>query len=67
MMGLASCVYMGTVEEERGKGRLGFTSGCGGQERGDGSSGVLVADMLEGTKFALGRNDGGTSAEEFSG
>ena len=48
-VGLASCVYLGT------------TRGCGFSAQLDAvgksvemTSGVLVADMLEGTKFALG-------------
>jgi len=52
-MGLASCLYIGTVEPERGRGR--FTSHLDAVGKSvEMGSGVLVADMLEGTKFALG-------------
>jgi ceramide glucosyltransferase len=51
-MGLASCVYLGTTD-------LGTKAGFSSQLDAVGksvemTSGVLVADMLEGTKFALG-------------
>ena len=51
-VGLASCVYLGTTD-------LGTKSGFSSQLDAVGksvemTSGVLVADMLEGTKFALG-------------
>jgi len=51
-VGLASCVYLGTVDR-------GATANFAGQLDAVGksvemTSGVLVADMLEGTKFALG-------------
>ncbi len=51
-VGLASCVYLGTTEEGR---RAGFSSQLDAVGKSvEMSSGVLVADMLEGTKFALG-------------
>ena len=47
-VGLASCVYLGTTEG-------GFSSQIDAVGKSvEMSSGVLVADMLEGTKFALG-------------
>jgi ceramide glucosyltransferase len=47
-VGLASCVYMGTTEG-------GFSAQLDAAGKSvEMSSGVLVADMLEGTKFALG-------------
>jgi len=52
-MGLASCLYIGTVEEERGKASLPAHLDAVGKSV-EMSSGVMVADMLEGTKFALG-------------
>jgi ceramide glucosyltransferase len=49
-MGLASCVYLGTAHEA-----AGFSSQLDAVGKSvEMSSGVLVADMLEGTKFALG-------------
>jgi ceramide glucosyltransferase len=49
-MGLASCVYLGTAHEG-----AGFASQLDAVGKSvEMSSGVLVADMLEGTKFALG-------------
>jgi ceramide glucosyltransferase len=49
-MGLASCVYLGTAHE-----RAGFSSQLDAVGKSvEMSSGVLVADMIEGTKFALG-------------
>jgi ceramide glucosyltransferase len=49
-MGLASCVYLGTAHEG-----AGFSSQLDAVGKSvEMSSGVLVADMLEGTKFALG-------------
>jgi ceramide glucosyltransferase len=51
-IGLASCVYLGTTD--RG-GRAGFSSQLDAVGKSvEMTSGVLVADMLEGTKFALG-------------
>jgi ceramide glucosyltransferase len=49
-MGLASCVYLGTAHEG-----AGFASQLDAVGKSvEMSSGVLVADMIEGTKFALG-------------
>lgn len=49
-MGLASCVYLGTAHED-----AGFSSKLDAVGKSvEMTSGVLVADMLEGTKFALG-------------
>lgn len=49
-MGLASCVYLGTAHPG-----AGFASQLDAVGKSvEMSSGVLVADMLEGTKFALG-------------
>jgi ceramide glucosyltransferase len=51
-MGLASCVYLGTTN--RGA-KSGFSSQLDAVGKSvEMTSGVLVADMLEGTKFALG-------------
>jgi ceramide glucosyltransferase len=51
-MGLASCVYLGTTD--RGV-KSGFSSQLDAVGKSvEMTSGVLVADMLEGTKFALG-------------
>jgi ceramide glucosyltransferase len=55
--GLASCVYVGTTDGGRTEG--GAKAGLSAQLDAVGksvemTSGVLVADMLEGTKFALG-------------
>jgi ceramide glucosyltransferase len=51
-IGLASCVYLGTTD--RGA-RAGFSSQLDAVGKSvEMTSGVLVADMLEGTKFALG-------------
>jgi ceramide glucosyltransferase len=51
-MGLASCVYLGTTD--RGT-EAGFSSQLDAVGKSvEMTSGVLVADMLEGTKFALG-------------
>jgi len=52
-MGLASCLYIGTVEEEAGKASLAAHLDAVGKSV-EMTSGVLVADLLEGTKFALG-------------
>ena len=56
-IGLASCVYVGTTDGGRTEG--GAKAGLSAQLDAVGksvemTSGVLVADMLEGTKFALG-------------
>ncbi len=49
-VGLASCVYLGTAHEG-----AGFASRLDAVGKSvEMTSGVLVADMLEGTKFALG-------------
>jgi ceramide glucosyltransferase len=51
-VGLASCVYLGTTDKGR---RAGFSSQLDAVGKSvEMTSGVLVADMLEGTKFALG-------------
>lgn len=52
-MGLASCFYIGTVEDTQSGSRLTSRIDAVGKSV-EMSSGVLVADMLEGTKFALG-------------
>jgi ceramide glucosyltransferase len=49
-MGLASCVYLGTAQEGGG---LATQLDAVGKSV-EMTSGVLVADMIEGTKFALG-------------
>ena len=49
-LGLASCVYLGTAHEGA---RLGSRLDAVGKSV-EMTSGVLVADMIEGTKFALG-------------
>src|SRR5882757_4692453 len=51
-MGLASCVYLGTTDAGA-KARLSSQLDAVGKSV-EMTSGVLVADMLEGTKFALG-------------
>ena len=49
-VGLASCVYLGTAHEN-----AGFASRLDAVGKSvEMTSGVLVADMIEGTKFALG-------------
>jgi ceramide glucosyltransferase len=49
-VGLSSCIYLGTAHE-----RAGFASQLDAVGKSvEMSSGVLVADMIEGTKFALG-------------
>jgi ceramide glucosyltransferase len=54
-VGLASCLYLGTAQPDRGNGGPGFSSKLDAVGKSvEMSSGVLVADMLEGTKFALG-------------
>jgi ceramide glucosyltransferase len=51
-MGLASCVYLGTVD---GGAKAGFSAQMDAVGKSvEMTSGVVVADMLEGTKFALG-------------
>ena len=51
-VGLASCVYIGTTDKGA---RAGFSSQLDAVGKSvEMTSGVLVADMLEGTKFALG-------------
>ncbi len=51
-VGLASCVYLGTTDKGR---KAGFSSQLDAVGKSvEMTSGVLVADMLEGTKFALG-------------
>ncbi len=52
-VGLASCIYLGTVDEALGNGRLTSHLDAVGKSV-EMSSGVMVADMIEGTKFALG-------------
>jgi ceramide glucosyltransferase len=52
-VGLASCIYLGTVDESEGKARLSAHLDAVGKSV-EMSSGVMVADMIEGTKFALG-------------
>ena len=52
-VGLASCVYLGTVDESEGKAGLSAHLDAVGKSV-EMTSGVMVADMLEGTKFALG-------------
>jgi len=52
-MGLASCLYLGTVAPVEGKGRVSSHLDAVGKSV-EMCSGVMVADMLEGTKFALG-------------
>jgi ceramide glucosyltransferase len=52
-VGLASCVYLGTVDESEGK--AGFSAHLDAVGKSvEMTSGVMVADMLEGAKFALG-------------
>ncbi len=68
-LGIASCIYLGTAQPDTGNGGPGChpneqvrspgTPGLASELDAVGksvemSSGVLVADMLEGTKFALG-------------
>jgi ceramide glucosyltransferase len=51
-VGLASCVYLGTTDKGKS---AGFSSQLDAVGKSvEMTSGVLVADMLEGTKFALG-------------
>src|SRR6201994_4666859 len=51
-IGLASCVYLGTTDKGT---QAGFSSQLDAVGKSvEMTSGVLVADMLEGTKFALG-------------
>ena len=51
-MGLASCVYLGTADRGASAGLSSQLDAVG--KSVEMTSGVLVADMLEGTKFALG-------------
>lgn len=51
-VGLASCVYLGTVDGGRTAGLSAQLDAVG--KSVEMTSGVLVADMIEGTKFALG-------------
>ncbi|HET6168667.1 MAG TPA: glycosyltransferase [Terracidiphilus sp.] len=51
-VGLASCVYLGTVDGGASAGLSAQLDAVG--KSVEMTSGVLVADMLEGTKFALG-------------
>ncbi|HEY8998250.1 MAG TPA: glycosyltransferase [Edaphobacter sp.] len=51
-VGLASCVYFGTVHRGRHAGLSSQIDAVG--KSVEMTSGVMVADMLEGTKFALG-------------
>jgi ceramide glucosyltransferase len=54
-LGIASCLYLGTAQPDTGEGGPGFASQLDAVGKSvEMSSGVLVADMLEGTKFALG-------------
>jgi ceramide glucosyltransferase len=54
-VGLASCVYLGTAQPDTGHGGPGFASQLDAVGKSvEMTSGVLVADMIEGTKFALG-------------
>jgi ceramide glucosyltransferase len=54
-VGLASCVYLGTAQPDTGSGGPGFSSQLDAVGKSvEMTSGVLVADMFEGTKFALG-------------
>ena len=54
-LGIASCIYLGTAQPDTGSGGPGFASQLDAVGKSvEMSSGVLVADMLEGTKFALG-------------
>jgi ceramide glucosyltransferase len=54
-VGLASCVYLGTAQRNRPGKRAGFASELDAVGKSvEMTSGVLVADMIEGTKFALG-------------
>jgi ceramide glucosyltransferase len=51
-VGLASCVYLGTTDKGKNAGLSSQLDAVG--KSVEMTSGVLVADMLEGTKFALG-------------
>jgi ceramide glucosyltransferase len=54
-VGLASCVYLGTAQKGTAHEGGGFASQLDAVGKSvEMSSGVLVADMIEGTKFALG-------------
>jgi len=53
--GIASCVYLGTAQPDTGSGGPGLASQLDAVGKSvEMTSGVLVADMIEGTKFALG-------------
>jgi ceramide glucosyltransferase len=57
VVGLASCVYLGTTDgrTKNGGAKAGFSAQLDAVGKSvEMTSGVLVADMLEGTKFALG-------------
>ncbi len=54
-VGLASCVYLGTAARGSAGQRPGFASQLDAVGKSvEMTSGVLVADMIEGTRFALG-------------
>jgi ceramide glucosyltransferase len=54
-LGIASCLYLGTAQPDTGDGGPGFSSQLDAVGKSvEMSSGVLVADMIEGTKFSLG-------------
>jgi ceramide glucosyltransferase len=54
-IGLASCVYLGTAGPAPGRDHAGFATQLDAVGKSvEMTSGVLVADMIEGTKFALG-------------
>jgi ceramide glucosyltransferase len=54
-VGLSSCIYLGTAQPDMGNGGPRFASQLDAVGKSvEMSSGVLVADMIEGTKFALG-------------
>jgi ceramide glucosyltransferase len=54
-LGLASCVYLGTAGPAPGKDHASFATQLDAVGKSvEMTSGVLVADMIEGTKFALG-------------
>jgi ceramide glucosyltransferase len=53
--GIASCVYLGTAQPDTGSGGPGLASQLDAVGKSvEMTSGVLVADMIEGTKFSLG-------------
>jgi ceramide glucosyltransferase len=54
-IGLASCVYLGTAGPAPGRDHASFATQLDAVGKSvEMTSGVLVADMIEGTKFALG-------------